>query len=160
MKAGKRGGREQGPLLGLKQGTHRTAMVTRKEIEILRFLTLLPLFFLALLLPNLSLATVGKPMIVYSEDETASLQYSQYSSSTWATGATAASTSRKQFWKVVKTHPNGNKKVVLSVESPASGNPHLYATLWDESSWDDGSGASFNDVKDLGEILHQQLPLL
>ena len=155
MKAWKRGEREQGPLSGLKQGSHWTTMVTRKEIEILRFLTLLTLFFLTLLLPNLSLATVGNPMIAYSEDETASIQYSQYGSISWATAATAATTTNKQFWKVAKTSPKGNKKVVVSVENPASGNPYLYATLWDESNWDDGTGASYNDVKQLGQVYTQ-----
>jgi hypothetical protein len=46
MKAGKKEEREQGPLLALKQGIHRTAIVTRGEVEILSFLTLLSLFFL------------------------------------------------------------------------------------------------------------------
>ena len=99
-------------------------------------------------------ATVGKPMVVYSEDETASIQSSQFNSSTnsWATATTAATTARKQYWKVAKTHPKGNKKVVVSVENPPSGDPYLYASLWDESNWDDGTGASYNDVKQLGQV--------
>jgi hypothetical protein len=127
----------------------------------------LPLFLLLLfILPDFSSATVGKPLLVYSEDETASIQYSQYSvnsvspyytwssSGDWDTGALAANTTNKQYWKMAKTHPKGNKKVVLSVESPSSGNPHLFASIWDESNWDDGDGtdASYNEVKDLGEI--------
>jgi hypothetical protein len=91
-------------------------------------------------------------MVAYSEDEMASIQYSQYSSSSWATAATAATTSNKQSWKVARTSPKGNKKVVVSVENPASGSPYLYATLWDELNWDDGTGASYNDVKQLGQV--------
>jgi hypothetical protein len=68
MKAWERGEREQRPLSGLGQGTHRTAMVIRKEIEIL--------LFLALLSPNLSLDTAGNPLIAYGEYETASIQCS------------------------------------------------------------------------------------
>ena len=113
------------------------------------------LIFVTLLLfiwAGSSHAVVGKPMIAYSEDETASVQYSQYSSGSWGTAATAPTTTNKQYWKVGKTHPKGNKKVVVSVENPSSGNPHLFASLWDESNWDDGTGSSYNDVKDLGEI--------
>jgi hypothetical protein len=73
-------------------------------------------------------------MIAYGEYEKASIQYSQYSSSSWATAATAATTTNKQFWKVAKTSPKGNKKVVVSVENPASRNPYLYATLWNKSN--------------------------
>jgi len=99
-------------------------------------------------------ATVGKPMVVYSENETASIQSSQFTSSTssWSIGATASTTSRKQYWKVARTHPKGNKKAVVSVENPASGDPYLYAALWDESNWDDGTGASYSDVKQLGQV--------
>jgi hypothetical protein len=152
VKAWEREEREERPLSGLRQGTDRTAMVTRKEIEILRFLTLLLLFFPTLLLPNLSLATVGKPTVAYSKDERASIQYS---SSSWATAATAATTTNKQFWKMAKTSPKGNKEVVVSVENPASGNPYFYATLWDDSNWDDGTGASYNDVKQFGQVYTQ-----
>jgi hypothetical protein len=114
---------------------------------------LLPgLFLLSFFLHGLAHATVGKPMVVYSEDETASVQYSQFSSSSWATAATAATTTNKQYWKVAKTHPKGNKKVVVSVENPSSGDPYLYATLWDESNWDDGTGASYSDMKQLGTV--------
>jgi hypothetical protein len=98
---------------------------------------------LALFLPVPAQAIVGKPMIVYSEDETASIQYRQYSSGSWATASTAATTNNKQYWKVAKTHPRGSKKAVISVENPSSGDPYLYASLWDESNWDDGSGSSY-----------------
>jgi hypothetical protein len=117
--------------------------------SLLSGLTILMISFILLASAH---ATVGKPMIAYSEDETASIKYSQYSSGSWGTAATAATTTNKQYWKVGKTHPKGNKKVLVSVENPSSGNPHLFASLWDESNWDDGTGSSYNDVKDLGEI--------
>ena len=74
-----------------------------------KFWVLFSVALISFLWANSSFATVGKPMIAYSENETASIQYNQYSSSTWATGATAASTSRKQFWKVAKTGPYSNR---------------------------------------------------
>ena len=99
-------------------------------------------------------ATVGKPMIVYSEDETASIQSSQFNSSTnsWATPTTVATTSNKQGWKAVATNANGNKKAVVSVEVPPSGNPYIYAAIYDESNWDDGNGSAYNDLKQLGQV--------
>jgi hypothetical protein len=59
-----------------------------------KFLALFSIALISFIWANSSLATVGKPMIAYSEDETASIQYSQYSSNTWAMAATAATTSK------------------------------------------------------------------
>jgi hypothetical protein len=112
------------------------------------------LIFVVLVLsswPGFSHAVVGKPMVVYSEEGQTAVKYSTYSSGAWATGATAADgASNEKYWKVAKTHPAGRKRATVFLQQNTT--PRLYASLWDESNWDDGTGSAYGDAKDLGEI--------
>lgn len=84
--------------------------------------------------PGSSQAVVGEPTVVYSGEGQTAVEYSTYSSGSWATGATAAdlASSSEKYWKVATTHPGGAKKAAIFVQNAAS-SPHLYAALWDES---------------------------
>ena len=111
------------------------------------------LFSVLFFAPEASLAAVGKPMVVYSEEGQTAVNYSTYSNETWAAGATAAdvASSNEKYWKTATTHPAGRKKATLFVQNAAS-TPHLYAAVWDESQWDDGTGSPYGDAKDLGAV--------
>jgi hypothetical protein len=99
-------------------------------------------------------AVVGKPMVVYSEEGQTAIKYSKYSSGAWAAGETATdSVGNVKYWKVAKTHPAGRKRATVFLQENTA--PRLYATLYDDSQWDDGTANPFNgygDSKDLGAI--------
>ena len=86
------------------------------------------------------------------------LQYSTYAATWAAPGATAVpgpfttdSASRWALhWKVARTSSRLDRQAVVFQENDQSFRDHIWASLWDGTNWDDGTGAPFADAWDSG----------
>ena len=117
----------------------------------------IPILLLLLLGFN-NTAYARDPLIVYSQDATNKNQiyYSQYQSGNWTTGASAVTdpnTTWEQARKVARIHPDKTKQVVVWKNGDQSGRRNLYASFWDGTNWDNGTGSPYGDVKDLGSAI-------
>jgi hypothetical protein len=109
---------------------------------------------LTLLIGGLSSTSFARdPLIAYSQNsasEDEKIYYSQYQSGNWTTGTYAVtnpeSTAYDQGWKVARTHPDGTKQAVVWKNGQEYANARFYASIWDGTNWDDGTGSPYGDV--------------
>ncbi len=95
------------------------------------------------------------PLIAYSDFAAAGtrpLQFTTYSG-VWAAPGTIAVTGSPPFHnsalhqKVATTSPSGAQRAVVWSEHNPGTRDYLFASFWDGTNWDDGTGAPFGDAE-------------